>query len=64
MFASQCTYEQFLAERFDPDSENGRAVRASELAECNGKTPQTQEQMRMLLDGHPFVPSRQLDLVF
>jgi hypothetical protein len=49
-FASHCTYGEFLANRFDPGSENGRIARLKELAEYGaGRMPQTQEAMRRLL---------------
>ena len=50
MFAAGCTYAEFLASRFDSRSENGSAVRLSELAQCEtGNMPRTQEEMRRLL---------------
>ncbi len=53
-FASGCTYTEFLANRFDPRSENGRAARFQELVECGAKLmPRTQEEMRVLLSGEP-----------
>ncbi|MGH7988802.1 MAG: hypothetical protein ACREDS_01215 [Limisphaerales bacterium] len=49
-FAANCTYREFLTNRFDPRSENGRAARFKELAECGAKLmPRTQEEMRLLL---------------
>lgn len=49
-FASGCTYAEFLANRFDPGSENGRMARLKELAECGAKPmPRTQEEMCRLL---------------
>lgn len=49
-FASGCTYSEFLASRFDPQSETGRAARLLELAECGAKPmPRTQEEMCLLL---------------
>jgi hypothetical protein len=51
-FASGCTYTEFIGNRFDPQSENGRAARFKELAECGGRAmPRTQEEMRRLLAG-------------
>ena len=65
MFASRCTYAEFLDERFDPESENGRAARAKELAEWNdGRMPETQEEMRKLLDGRANLLVRQLEMAF
>jgi hypothetical protein len=50
LFASDCTYAKFLTERFDPNSENGRAARVTELAECAARRmPKTQNEMRRLL---------------
>jgi hypothetical protein len=61
--ASECTYHQFLAERFDPESENGRAARMKEIAEWNERRmPETQEEMRNLLNGREIIHSEQLDL--
>jgi hypothetical protein len=49
-FASHCTYTEFLGNRFDPKSVNGRAARFKELAECGAQAiPRTQEEMRLLL---------------
>lgn len=49
-FASGCTYTEFLANRYDPQSDTGRAARLKELAECGATVmPQTQEEMRVLL---------------
>jgi hypothetical protein len=51
MFAKGCTYSEFLANRFDPRSENGRAAHFKELAECGaGAMPRTQEEMGRLLE--------------
>src|ERR1700677_821943 len=50
MFASNCTYPEFLANRFDPRSENGRAAHFKELAECGARAmPRTQTDMVRLL---------------
>jgi len=66
MFASRCTYTEFLANRLDPGSENGRAARFKELAECGARRmPRTQEEMCHLLDregGFPVAQSQQIDL--
>ena len=49
-FATNCTYGEFLANRYAPKSENGRAAWFEELAECGGRAmPRTQEEMRHLL---------------
>lgn len=49
-FASRCTYTEFLANRYAPKSENGRAAWFEELAKCGaGAMPDTQEEMRRLL---------------
>jgi hypothetical protein len=49
-FASGCTYTEFVGNRFDPESVNGREARFKELAECGGRAmPRTQEEMRRLL---------------
>jgi hypothetical protein len=49
-FATNCTYGEFLANRYAPKSENGRAAWFQELAECGGRVmPRTQEEMRHLL---------------
>jgi len=51
-FATGCTYAEFLANRFDPKSETGRAARLQELAECGATAmPRTQEEMCVLLSG-------------
>jgi hypothetical protein len=51
MFAKGCTYSEFLANRFDPRSENGRAAHFKELAECGARAmPRTQEEMCRLLE--------------
>ena len=51
-FASGCTYTEFVGNRFDPQSENGRVARFKELAECGARAmPRTQEEMRRLLAG-------------
>ena len=64
MFASNCTYSQFLAERFDPEAENGRVARRKDLAEwTEGRLPETQEEMRMILNGRVVSRSQQLDLI-
>jgi hypothetical protein len=50
-FASGCTYSEFLSNRFDPESVNGREARFKELAECGAKpTPRTQGEMCRLLE--------------
>jgi hypothetical protein len=50
-FASGCTYTEFIGNRFDPESVNGREARFKELAECGSKAmPRTQEEMRRLLE--------------
>jgi hypothetical protein len=50
-FATGCTYAQFLANRFDPHSENGRSARLNELAECRLRPmPRTQEEMCQMLE--------------
>jgi hypothetical protein len=50
MFATHCTYTEFIGNRFDPQSENGRAAQFKELAECGARAmPRTQEEMRHLL---------------
>jgi hypothetical protein len=51
-FASGCTYTEFVGNRFEPNSENGRAARFKELAESGARPmPRTQEEMRRLLAG-------------
>jgi hypothetical protein len=55
---------KFVGNRFDPLSENGRAARFKELAECGGcAVPCTQEEMRRLLAGEsdPAVQPQQMD---
>ncbi|MGH7951873.1 MAG: hypothetical protein ACREFE_08140, partial [Limisphaerales bacterium] len=50
-FASNCTHGGFLANRYAPNSENGRKMWLEELAECGGRImPRTQEEMRRLLE--------------
>jgi hypothetical protein len=49
-FVAGCDYGEFLANRFDPGSPNGRTARLQEIAECAAKAmPRTQEEMRCLL---------------
>ena len=49
-FAAHCTYTEFIGNRFDPASENGRAARFKELAECGARAmPRTQAEMLRLL---------------
>jgi len=49
-FAAHCTYTEFIGNRFDPSSENGRAARFKELAECGARAmPRTQAEMLHLL---------------
>lgn len=64
-FASDCTYSEFMGNRFDPQSENGRDARLKELAECGAcPMPRTQEEMRLLLANKtsPENQSQQIDL--
>jgi hypothetical protein len=50
LYASGCTYTEFVGNRFDPESVNGREARFKELAECDARPmPRTQEEMRRLL---------------
>ena len=50
-FASGCTYTEFIGNRFDPESVNGREARFKELVKCGAKAmPRTQEEMRRLLE--------------
>lgn len=50
IFAADCTYTEFLGNRFDPQSANGRAARFKELAECGARPmPRTQDEMLWLL---------------
>jgi hypothetical protein len=50
IFAADCSYTEFLGNRFDPQSENGRAARFKELAECGARPmPRTQDEMLRLL---------------
>jgi hypothetical protein len=49
-FAAECTYAEFIGNRFDPKSENGHAARLKELAECGARPmPRTQDEMLRLL---------------
>ena len=51
LFAADCTYAEFLLDRFDPKSENGNTARFKELAECGAQQmPRTQEEMLRLLE--------------
>ncbi len=62
MFAKGCTYSEFLANRFDPRSENGRAAHLKELAECGAHSmPRTQEEMCQLLEGETGEEPQQMD---
>ena len=63
-FASGCTYTEFVGNRFDPLSENGRTARLKELAECGARAmPRTQEEMCRLLAGEsdPAAQPQQID---
>ena len=60
IFASECTYAQFMEQRFDPQSTNGVEARALELAECqNRQMPVSQSEMIALLDGPAITDERQ-----
>lgn len=62
-FASGCTYTEFVGNRFDPDSVNGREARFKELADCGAQPmPRTQEEMRRLLAGEVISQPQQIDL--
>jgi hypothetical protein len=63
-FASNCTYDEFLTNRYAPNSENGRAAWDEELTECGGRVmPRTQEEMRRLLarESEPQNQPQQID---
>lgn len=63
-FAAGCTYTEFVGNRFDPLSENGRAARFKELAECGAQPmPRTQEEMRRWLARESIIENqpRQMD---
>jgi hypothetical protein len=63
-FAAGCTYPEFLTNRFDPRSENGRSARLNELAECGARPmPRTQEEMRQMLEKKIENEPTQMDLV-
>lgn len=65
-FAARCTYGEFLANRFEPQLENGHAARFKELAECGARAmPRTQEEMRRLLEreSDPTTQPQQIDLM-
>ena len=62
-FASGCTYTEFVDNRFDPDSVNGREARLKELEECGAQPmPRTQEEMRRPLAGKAMNQPQQNDL--
>jgi hypothetical protein len=64
-FASGCTYTEFVGNRFDPESTNGREARFKELAECDARPmPRTQEEMRRLLveESAQEIQPQQIDL--
>ena len=62
MFASRCTYLEFLDQRYSPKSPNGQTARFKELAECGARAmPRTQEEMRRLLEGEPAEQPCQMD---
>jgi hypothetical protein len=64
-FASGCTYTEFMDNRFDPDSLNGREARFKELAECGARAmPRTQEEMRRLLAGESGAKPEPLQIDF
>lgn len=50
IFAADCTYAEFIGNRFNPKSENGHAARLKELADCGARAmPRTQDEMLRLL---------------
>ena len=54
MFAHGVTYREFLEQRVSPKSDNETEAHSTELAHVvNGFNPQTQAEMRRLLDGEP-----------
>jgi hypothetical protein len=64
-FASGCTYTEFVGNRFDPESVNGREARFKELTECGTRAmPCTQEEMRRLLDGKSDTPPQPQQIDF
>ena len=64
-FAANCTYGGFLANRFAPDSENGRKAWFEELAECGGRVmPRTQEEMLHLLARETATANQPLQMDF
>ena len=51
LFAAGCNYQDFLVNRFAPESENGRASWFKEVAECGGGgMPRTKDEMLQFLD--------------
>lgn len=63
-FASGCTYTEFVGNRFDPESDNGRDARFKELVECAARPmPRTQEEMRHFLaeESAPIDQPQQID---
>jgi hypothetical protein len=62
LFSSGCTYPEFLTGRHTPDSVNGRAAYAKELADCDcGALPHAKDEMRAWLDAGK-KPTQQLAL--
>jgi hypothetical protein len=66
LFASGCTYPEFITGRHAPSSENGRAASFKEPADCDsGALPRTKNEMRECLDAGRkslCAPTRQLAL--
>ena len=65
MFAADCTYTEFVGNKFDPTSENGNTARFKELAECGARPmPRTQEEMRRLLEREIDMANQPLQIDF
>lgn len=65
MFASSCTYPEFLTGRIAPESANGQTAVAQELAACeSGELPKAKKAMLDWLDdgAKPVQPAQQLGL--
>lgn len=49
-FATNCTYLEFIDQRYATHTEKGNTTRFKELAECGGQAmPRTQDEMLQLL---------------
>jgi hypothetical protein len=64
LFASGCSYQDFLVNRCKPETVNGQEAWFKEVAECGGgRMPRTKDEMRTWLEAKQrSIPARQLEL--